>query len=181
MNRSLLILALLCAVAPGRALACTLAPPPPRLPGEPEEAYLVRSKAAMQADDDEMHRSLQGRFRDDARRITIGVIESVEPLTLPDGPGAQKAAVRPMKTLKGEQSPGPIILADQSLTTCGWVGGGHATHGKVGEYVIVFEGLELSGKRDQSFGLLGWETRHPDLMKALVDYGIEARQAREGR
>ena len=173
MYRSLLIIALGLSAVPGRALACTPPPPVVQLPGENGQAYRDRSKAAAQAEDDEMYRRIQGRNLEEASRVTIGVITSVEPLKLSEELTGQRVTVQPKKTIRGTALTTPITLADRSMTSCGWVGGGSATHGSVGEYVIVFEGLHFAGGED--YGMRAREARHPELMKALVDFAIEAR------
>ena len=168
-----------CALTAWSVPALTCIPPPPvsQLPGESAEAYKLRHKAAALAEDDEMHRQYQIALFEKATRVAIARIESTEPVKLAVGEG-RSVVVSPMKALKGDPSGDRVLLADKTLTTCGWAGGGSAPRGAPGDYIILFEGDLFRGGGDK-FGLLAREARDPKLLQALFDFGIES-QAQRG-
>lgn len=182
MIRSLMVVVFTFAATPEGALACSPAPPFVQLPGESKEAYKARSDAGSWATEFENDRRMQEDFLSHASRITIGLIENVEPLQLPAaGVEGHKVVVRVKKTLKGDSAPELIRLADRSVTSCGFYGGGTATQGSVGDYVVVFQGLDSSQGATDPYGLRASDVRHAKLLDAFRDYGLETQRHASGQ
>jgi hypothetical protein len=161
------------AAMPSIADACTLPPPTVRLPAESEALFEARSKATLEAIKDEDRRSFQVSLREKSLGSFIGIVERRDQVTIEDGVGSM-VSVRPIKKLTGTLPSGPFVLRDKRLTTCGTVGGGTATSGLVGEYVIVFREMPFASGRED-FGIRAQEARDPFLLQALTEFAQEAR------
>ena len=154
------------------AIACSPPPPVMILPGESKQAFNERQQSNLIARSDEEQRAYQIDLEEQAKTSFIGVVTGLRYIQLGSDIVGREVTVRPMRAVKGLLPPKPVALRDATSTTCGLSGGGSATSGIVGEYVIVFEGLEdrfYSGGTGK-LGVLAKEARAPELLRALRSF-----------
>ena len=153
---------------PAPALACSPPPPALRLQGESDADYQGRREALETAQRDEDRRRYQVALFDQASRVTLGRITSINVLEgrLPDGSAPRWVEVEALGAVKGVAAKGTkVAMRDVDGTSCGLYGGGSVTRGSLGQYALTFENVRKDGTGHE--GILLRELREPRIIARL--------------
>ena len=130
-------------LAASPASPCIPPPPPLQLSGESDESYRARAEVFTRATLDEERRAWQTRLYENATRVSLARVtaSTTLPGVLSDGlSSGRRVELQPIAVFKGAPAAGEKrSVQDAGMTTCGLYGGGTATTGSPGDYVILFE------------------------------------------
>jgi hypothetical protein len=142
-----------------------------KLPGEGDQAFQERAKAAYDAETAESRRVVQLNLLQKSKATFVAVVSDSKEIPV-DAVKGHEVTVRPVQAIKGDLATQPLIIRDTVFTDCGIGGGGSVTGAKPGDYVIVFAGLPKGEFEQENYGILAKEAQLPNLIGGLAHYAI---------
>lgn len=162
------------------AAACTLFPPFLRLPGEQDDAYILRAASLEAALYDEERRSWQQHLYDRAERVFFAKVVDNQEVSA-GGIPERRISVRPVRALKGELPTTTVHMRENRHASCQIIVGGVRRSAKAGDYTIVYDGSRLNpGDPPMTREISIHEVRDPRLIQGLRDWAAAEAQLRRG-